>query len=125
MRRSRFVAFSSLAAFFSVAVLELNVSRTTTVDVGDGSSVRVTRAAGDGLDGLARTGLALQSNVALAACSSFDVRDTCCPAGCAARNGPNWPRADDIFRGCMRGMGCSEGDAKNATVFMKCECPPR
>ena len=57
-------------------------------------------------------------------CFASDVRALCCPGACAAKNGPKWPQADQILQGCMRGLGCSEGDSKGATVGMKCDCKP-
>jgi len=60
---------------------------------------------------------------ASAGCTPWDVKNTCCLAGCAAKRGSNWPKADEILRGCMRGLGCSESEVKGATVFMKCDCP--
>jgi hypothetical protein len=61
----------------------------------------------------------------LAGCASWDIKASCCPAGCAAKNGSNWSKADEILRGCMRGMGCAENDAKGATVFLKCDYPKK
>lgn len=60
---------------------------------------------------------------ASAGCASWDIKDTCCLAGCAAKRGSNWSKADEILRGCMQGLGCSEREVGNATVFMKCDCP--
>jgi hypothetical protein len=68
------------------------------------------------------TELVLGVDEALAGCASWDIKDNCCPAGCAAKNGTNWSKADSILQGCMRGLGCSESDVKGATVFMKCDC---
>ena len=88
-----------------------------------GHDTRVARAAGDGLDDVAVTSVRVGPDLALAGCASWDIKDNCCPAGCAAQNGTNWPKADKILRGCMRGLGCPESDVKGATVFMKCDCP--
>ena len=55
-------------------------------------------------------------------CMPSDVRDTCCPAGCAAKAGRNWAKADDVLRACMRAIGCSGGGTDSATVFLMCEC---
>ena len=78
---------------------------------------------------LAFVGLLTESSAApagpsstLAACMASDVRDVCCPGACAAKNGPNWTRADDILRGCMRGLGCEESDVRGTSVFMACDC---
>lgn len=85
-------------------------------------TVVVLRVPGDGLDGVAESQLTLAPREALASCASWDIKANCCPAGCAAKKGTQWPKADDILRGCMRGLGCGEGDVKSATVFMKCDC---
>jgi hypothetical protein len=63
--------------------------------------------------------------MASAGCTPWDVKDTCCLAGCAAKRGSNWPKADEILRSCMRGLGCSESEVKDATVFMNCDCPEK
>jgi hypothetical protein len=55
-------------------------------------------------------------------CASWDVREVCCPAGCAARSGRKWSRADEVLRACMRGIGCSPGEVSGATVFIRCDC---
>lgn len=57
-------------------------------------------------------------------CASWDIKELCCPAGCAARKSKShWAKADDILQACMRGIGCTEGESKNASVFMRCDCP--
>ena len=55
-------------------------------------------------------------------CFSSDVKTVCCPGACAAKNGPKWTQANEILRGCMKGLGCSDDENKGATVFMRCEC---
>jgi hypothetical protein len=55
-------------------------------------------------------------------CFSADVQRLCCPAACAAKAGKDWTRADDILRGCMRGIGCGESTTSGATTFMRCGC---
>lgn len=55
-------------------------------------------------------------------CFSSDVQAMCCPAACAAKKGKQWHNADEILRGCMRGMGCSESSVDGATVFLRCDC---
>ncbi len=85
-------------------------------------TVRVLRVPGDNLDEVADSRVTFTPREALAGCASWDIKDSCCPAGCAAKKGTNWAKADDILRGCMRGLGCNEGDVKGATVFMKCDC---
>ncbi len=105
----------------AVSLLMIGIHTEETVSA-NGHEVRVVRAADDGLDGLAVAKVSFGPGVALAGCTSFDVKDACCAAGCAAKKGSNWSKADDILRGCMRGLGCSESDAKSATVFMKCDC---
>ena len=68
-------------------------------------------------------GVTLGPPMASAACTRWDIKDTCCLAGCAAKRGSNWSKADEILRGCMRGLGCSDSEVKGATVFMNCDCP--
>lgn len=58
-------------------------------------------------------------------CASWNVRDECCPGACAAKNGPNWSKADAILRGCMRGIGCGAEESGRATVFSECTCASR
>jgi hypothetical protein len=106
----------------ALAAFVITVSTQTVVDVDGHSSVAVLRAPGDNLADITRTEVHFGTRIALAGCASWDIVENCCPAGCAAQKGSNWPRADDILRGCMRGLGCSEDDVKNATVFMKCDC---
>jgi hypothetical protein len=79
------------------------------------------------LGALIAFGLGLTSgpSMASAACTPWDIKDTCCLAACAAKRGSNWPKADEILRGCMRGLGCSESEVKDATVFMNCDCPEK
>jgi hypothetical protein len=55
-------------------------------------------------------------------CFASDVRATCCPAACAAKHGRQWPKADEILRGCMRGLGCNDATVEGATVGMRCDC---
>lgn len=117
MKRRTMLAGVIIAA----SVFALGITSETTVTVG-GEQVRVARSPGDGLDDLARTELRVGVAEALASCASWDVREVCCPAGCAAKKGTNWPKADAILRACMAGLGCSESDTKSATVFMKCDC---
>lgn len=59
---------------------------------------------------------------ALDLCFASDVQATCCPAACAAKHGKQWSRADEILRGCMRGLGCSDSSIDGATVTMRCNC---
>lgn len=56
---------------------------------------------------------------ALSTCFAADVKTYCCPSACAAKHSGKWYQANDVLRGCMRGMGC---DANGATVFMRCGC---
>lgn len=111
-------------AFFPLvtAVVFLGVHTETRVTVG-GADVRVERAADDGLEELASQTLVVGPELALASCAPWDIRDNCCPAGCAAKKTNQWPKADNILRGCMRGLGCTEDQTKSATVFIKCDCP--
>jgi hypothetical protein len=118
----RSLSLTTFAA--ALAVMTSGFQARDVVQVGD-EAVPVLRSDGDGLDGLTTTGLSMGPSEALAACASWDVREACCPAGCAAKNGTMWSKADDILRGCMRGLGCSESEVKGASVFMKCDCPKR
>lgn len=55
-------------------------------------------------------------------CFASDVRATCCPSACAARDSAHWYRADAVLRGCMQGLGCDAGAVRTASVTMRCEC---
>jgi hypothetical protein len=110
-----------LGAVIVVVGLVTGVHREDIVTSG-GHAAHVLRAPGDNLDDVTTQRIAFSPREALAGCTSWDVKDNCCPAGCAAKKGTNWSKADDIFRGCMRGLGCGESDVKGATVFMKCDC---
>lgn len=102
----------------------MGVDERHSVAIGE-AEAPVARAADDGLDGRVSRGVALGVRSALAGCAPWDVRETCCAAGCAAKNGPQWPKADEILRGCMRGLGCSESEVRGASVFMRCDCPKK
>lgn len=55
-------------------------------------------------------------------CFASDVKQLCCPSACAAKNTPGkWTQANEILRGCMRGLGCKSG-VDSATVGMLCDC---
>jgi hypothetical protein len=112
---------SIVASGFVFAGISMGIGTRDVVHVGT-EVAPIVRSEADGLDALASTELSAGPSAALAACASWDVKDACCPAGCAAKNGTLWPKADDILRGCMRGLGCNEADVKSATVFMKCDC---
>jgi hypothetical protein len=58
-------------------------------------------------------------------CFASDVQKLCCPSACATKDSPKWPQANDVLRGCMRGIGCSDSESKGATVGMKCNCSSR
>lgn len=120
--RKRSLSLATCAA--ALAVMIGGARTRDVVRVGD-EVAPVLRSEGDGLEGLTTTEASMAPSEALAACASWDVRAACCPAGCAAKNGTMWPKADEILRGCMRGLGCNEGEVKGATVFMKCDCPKR
>jgi hypothetical protein len=64
----------------------------------------------------------LEPSEPVAGCFSSDVKTLCCPSACAVKDSPKWSTANDVLRACMRGIGCSDSDSKNATVFMKCDC---
>ena len=55
-------------------------------------------------------------------CFASDVRKLCCPSACAVKDSPKWTEANDVLRGCMRGIGCRDDDSRGATVAMRCEC---
>jgi hypothetical protein len=68
-------------------------------------------------------GLDLEGAVdAVPMCFASDVKALCCPGACVAKIGPKWTQANEILRGCMKGLGCADGESKSATVFMKCDC---
>ena len=58
---------------------------------------------------------------ATATCSSFDVRELCCPGACAARHLPG-SRENAILRQCMVGLGCAPSETDGATTFQHCAC---
>ncbi len=41
-------------------------------------------------------------------CFSSDVKQLCCPSACGTKNSPKWTQANDVLRGCMRGLGCGD-----------------
>ena len=53
-------------------------------------------------------------------CFTSDVQRLCCPSACAVKDSPKWTQANDVLRGCARGIGCKDVEAW--TVGMKCEC---
>ena len=55
-------------------------------------------------------------------CFSGDVKQLCCPSACATKNSPKWTQANDVLRGCMKGIGCSDGESRNVTVGLECNC---
>lgn len=64
----------------------------------------------------------LTEGPALSACFASDVAKLCCPSACAVKNSPKWERANDVLRGCMKGIGCSDSESKGETVGMRCDC---
>ena len=58
----------------------------------------------------------------VASCVSWDIKDLCCPGYCAAKNGSNWTKADDIFDSCIVGLGCK---SKSTKGFHSCDCPKK
>lgn len=62
----------------------------------------------------------LLASPASAGCFQSDVKAYCCPAACAVYKSSKWYQANDVLRGCMRGMGCERSDG--ATVAGKCGC---
>lgn len=55
-------------------------------------------------------------------CTTWNVRDYCCPAACAAYKSANWERANPVLRGCMAGLSCSESERSAASVELTCNC---
>lgn len=54
-------------------------------------------------------------------CFQSDVKALCCPSACAAKRDVHlWPRANDVLRGCAKGIGCKSVDSW--TVGMRCNC---
>ena len=62
---------------------------------------------------------------AVPVCFSSDVKALCCPSACAVKNSPKWEQANEVLRGCMRGLGCSDGESRGATVAMRLRLPRR
>lgn len=58
-------------------------------------------------------------------CFASDVAKLCCPSACAVKKSPKWTQADGALRGCMKSIGCSDGESKSATVGTKCNCSSR
>lgn len=83
-------------------------------------TVAVARTPGDGLDAIATPTLSLDVSEALAACSSSDVKNKCCPAACDA-NKTDHTKGNQILRGCMKDLGCVSGTT-DGTVFSYCSC---
>ena len=52
-------------------------------------------------------------------CFASDVRVICCPGACAVKRSVHWTKANEVLRGCMRGIGCEDN---TATVGMRCDC---
>lgn len=61
-----------------------------------------------------------QADPAEPLCIESNATETCCPAGCAAKRGQHWDKADKIFRACVKAYGCEHVDGW--TVFMRCDC---
>lgn len=64
--------------------------------------------------------LLLASWLTLSTCFASDVKAYCCPSACAVKKSSHWYQANEVLRGCMRGLGCSS--VEGATVYMKCGC---
>lgn len=62
------------------------------------------------------------TSYATTTCNSWDVEKYCCPAACAAKKESGF-KENDVLRGCMRGIGCSNDESASATVFQMCRCP--
>lgn len=55
-------------------------------------------------------------------CFASDVAKLCCPSACAVKNSPKWEQTNEVLRECMKGIGSSDGESKDATVSMRCKC---
>ena len=64
--------------------------------------------------------LLLGMNEDLPMCFSSDVQKLCCPSACATKDSSKWDKANEVLRGCARGIGCKDVDSW--TVGMKCNC---
>lgn len=53
-------------------------------------------------------------------CFQSDVKKLCCPSACAVKDSPKWAEANDVLKGCARGIGCKE--VGGWTVGMRCQC---
>ena len=62
------------------------------------------------------------SSAHASSCTPFDIKEMCCPSYCAAdkTGSTNWTRKDEIFRGCLAGLGCSADAIKSANGFLSC-----
>ena len=69
--------------------------------------------------GLMSFALLLFSSPVAAGCFQSDVRTYCCPVACHVKRSSKWYQADEVLRGCMRGLGC---EGKGQTVGMTCHC---
>ena len=62
-------------------------------------------------------------DVVASSCTRWDIRDVCCPPACAARSSAHeFQHADEILRGCMRGLGCGDSMTHEAHVLALCDC---
>lgn len=61
-----------------------------------------------------------ETSTRLAGCFASDVRAYCCPSACAVKKSSHWYQANDVLRGCARGLGCKRVDSW--TVGMRCNC---
>lgn len=52
-----------------------------------------------------------------ASCTSWDIRDLCCPSYCAAKNSSRWSSADNIFAGCIASLQCKPN---HTSGFLAC-----
>lgn len=59
---------------------------------------------------------------AMPVCFSSDVKQLCCPSACTTKDSTKCTKANDVLRACMKGIGCSDSESKNATVEMRCSC---
>lgn len=55
----------------------------------------------------------------MSVCFESEAKAVCCPSACHVYSTPRWPVADDVLRGCYRGLGC---DDEGRTVRNTCGC---
>jgi hypothetical protein len=56
-------------------------------------------------------------------CFSSDIQQLCCPSACAVKGSSSWQKADEVLRGGVKALGCSDARTKSSSVFKDCTCP--